>query len=76
MTEREPLISVKTVGRLLRSFDEKVIDGFFNRTLISWFAALSKRVRETLHAGHLRNYTLVTFVALLLLTLVALFLRK
>lgn len=74
--ERGPLISVKTVGRLLRSFDEKVVDGFFNRRLVGWFGSLSERVRETLHAGHLRNYTLVTFVALLVLTIVALFLRK
>ena len=74
--ERGPLISVNTIGRLLRWFEEKVVDGFFHRRLVSWFGGLTEKVRETLHAGYLRNYTIVIFVALLLLTIIALFLRK
>ena len=74
--EKAPLISVKTVGRLLRLFDEKAVDGFINRKVVGYFGKASEKVRETLHAGYLRNYTFVVLIGLLLLAIIALFLRK
>ena len=74
--KKAPLISVKTVGRLVRTFDEKVVDGLINTSLVGLLGKVSEKIRATLHAGYLRNYTFIVFIALVVLAIIALWLRK
>lgn len=74
--ERAPLFSVETIGRVSRWFDEKVVDGLVNKRLIGFFGRVSNKVRKNLHAGHLRNYTFFILIGLVILAIMALWLRR
>jgi hypothetical protein len=73
-TPKPPLISVKRIGRIARILDElfaKVVAGF------GWFVGkIGQKLRTTLHAGYWRNYAFFLFIALILLVILAIVVRK
>ena len=74
--KKAPRISVRTIGRLLRLFDEKAIDDSLSKRLPRLFGRLSDRFREALHTGYFRNYTFIVLIGLLVLTIIAILIRK
>lgn len=73
-TPKAPIISVRRIGRIARILDElfaKVIAG------IGWLIGkISQKLRTTLHAGYWRNYAFFLFIALILLVIIAIAVRK
>lgn len=73
-TPKPPIISVKRLGRIARLLDElfaKAVAG------IGWLIGkISKKLRTTLHAGYWRNYALFLFIALILLVILAIAVRR